>query len=120
MALGSGIRKKPIPDPESRGQKATGSRIRNTGHLVGGAVAELAAAAAAPAEDPAVHGERYAVLRARGEAAVGYPLGAQRPHLFSVLLCGFKPRRIGNSKIMFLEVINIAMFHNVGVFRYCN
>jgi len=28
MALGSGIRKKPIPDPESRGQKGTGSRIR--------------------------------------------------------------------------------------------
>ncbi len=33
MVLGSGIRKKPIPDPESRGQKAPnpGSRIRNTG-----------------------------------------------------------------------------------------
>ncbi len=32
MGLGSGIRKKPIPDPESRGQKGTGSRIqiRNT------------------------------------------------------------------------------------------
>jgi hypothetical protein len=32
MDLGSGIRKKPIPDPESRGQKGTGSRnrIRNT------------------------------------------------------------------------------------------
>ncbi len=30
MVLGSGIRKKPIPDPGSRGQKATdpGSRIR--------------------------------------------------------------------------------------------
>ncbi len=30
----SGIRKKPIPDPGSRGQKGTGSRIRirNTGH----------------------------------------------------------------------------------------
>ena len=27
MVLGSGIRKKPIPDPESRGQKGTGSRI---------------------------------------------------------------------------------------------
>jgi hypothetical protein len=27
MGLGSGIRKKPIPDPESRGQKGTGSRI---------------------------------------------------------------------------------------------
>jgi hypothetical protein len=26
----SGIRKKPIPDPGSRGQKGTGSRIRNT------------------------------------------------------------------------------------------
>jgi hypothetical protein len=26
--LGSGIRKKPIPDPGSRGQKGTGSRIR--------------------------------------------------------------------------------------------
>jgi hypothetical protein len=33
MGLGSGIRKKPIPDPGSRGQKGTGSRIRlrNTG-----------------------------------------------------------------------------------------
>ncbi len=33
---GSGIRKKPIPDPGSRGQKGTGSRIRirNTGELV--------------------------------------------------------------------------------------
>jgi hypothetical protein len=33
MVLGSGIRKKPIPDPGSRGQKGTGSRIRirNTG-----------------------------------------------------------------------------------------
>ncbi len=32
MGLGSGIRKKPIPDPGSRGQKGTGSwiRIRNT------------------------------------------------------------------------------------------
>ncbi len=29
MGLGSGIRKKPIPDPGSRGQKGTGSRIRN-------------------------------------------------------------------------------------------
>jgi hypothetical protein len=29
---GSEIRKKPIPDPGSRGQKGTGSRIRNTGH----------------------------------------------------------------------------------------
>jgi hypothetical protein len=28
---GSGIRKKPIPDPGSRGQKGTGSRICNTG-----------------------------------------------------------------------------------------
>jgi hypothetical protein len=28
----SGIRKKPIPDPGSRGQKGTGSRIRNTAH----------------------------------------------------------------------------------------
>jgi hypothetical protein len=28
MGLGSGIRKKPIPDPGSRGQKGTGSRIR--------------------------------------------------------------------------------------------
>jgi hypothetical protein len=34
MGLGSGIRKKPILDPGSRGQKGTGSRIRNTGiHL---------------------------------------------------------------------------------------
>jgi hypothetical protein len=34
MDLGSGIRKKPIPDPGSRGQKGTGSRIRirNTGY----------------------------------------------------------------------------------------
>jgi hypothetical protein len=33
MALGSGIRKKSITDPGSRGQKGTGSRIRirNTG-----------------------------------------------------------------------------------------
>jgi hypothetical protein len=30
MDLGSGIRKKPIPDPASRGQQGTGSRIRNT------------------------------------------------------------------------------------------
>ncbi len=30
MDLGSGIRQKPIPDPWSRGQKGTGSRIRNT------------------------------------------------------------------------------------------
>jgi hypothetical protein len=32
--VGSGIRKKPIPDPGSRGQKGTGSRIRirNTGY----------------------------------------------------------------------------------------
>ncbi len=29
--VGSGIRKKPIPDPGSRGQKGTRSRIRNTG-----------------------------------------------------------------------------------------
>jgi hypothetical protein len=28
MGLGSGIRKKPIPDPGSRGQKGTVSRIR--------------------------------------------------------------------------------------------
>jgi hypothetical protein len=28
MDLGSGIRKKPIPDPGSRGQKGTRSRIR--------------------------------------------------------------------------------------------
>jgi hypothetical protein len=33
MGLGSGIRKKPIPDPGSRGQKSTGSRIRNTENL---------------------------------------------------------------------------------------
>ena len=38
LGLGTGIRKKPIPDPGSRGQKGTGSgsatlvfRIRNTG-----------------------------------------------------------------------------------------
>ncbi len=33
MGLGSGIRKKPIPDSGSRGEKGTGSRIRicNTG-----------------------------------------------------------------------------------------
>jgi hypothetical protein len=32
MRLGAGIRKKPIPDPGSRGQNGTGSRIwiRNT------------------------------------------------------------------------------------------
>jgi hypothetical protein len=30
MGLGSGIRKKPIPDPESRGQKGTGSRIQGS------------------------------------------------------------------------------------------
>jgi hypothetical protein len=29
MGLGSGILKKPIPDPGSRGQKGTGSRISN-------------------------------------------------------------------------------------------
>jgi hypothetical protein len=29
--VGSGIWKKPIPDPGSGGQKGTGSRIRNTG-----------------------------------------------------------------------------------------
>jgi hypothetical protein len=29
----SGIRKKPIPDPGSRGQKGIGSRIRNTGWM---------------------------------------------------------------------------------------
>ncbi len=28
ICLGSGIRKKPVPDPGSRGQKGTGSRIR--------------------------------------------------------------------------------------------
>ncbi len=28
MVLGSGIRENPIPDPGSRGQKGTGSRIR--------------------------------------------------------------------------------------------
>jgi hypothetical protein len=34
MGLGSGIRKKPIPDPGSRDQKGTGSRtrIRKTDH----------------------------------------------------------------------------------------
>jgi hypothetical protein len=32
MGLGSGIRKKPIPDPGSRGQKGIGSRIRNTAY----------------------------------------------------------------------------------------
>ncbi len=33
---GSGIRKKPIPDPRSRGQKGTGSRIRirNTDYFI--------------------------------------------------------------------------------------
>jgi hypothetical protein len=30
----SGIRKKPIPDPGSRGQKGTGSRIRNTDTII--------------------------------------------------------------------------------------
>jgi hypothetical protein len=37
MDLGSGIRKKPIPDPGSRGQKGNGSRIRirNTGSKFG-------------------------------------------------------------------------------------
>jgi hypothetical protein len=37
MVLGSGIRKKPIPDPGSRGQKAPdpGSRIRNTAGYTG-------------------------------------------------------------------------------------
>ncbi len=36
IMVGSGIRKKPIPDPGSRGQKGTGSRIRirNTGFLI--------------------------------------------------------------------------------------
>jgi hypothetical protein len=36
MGLGAGIRKKPIPDPGSRGQKGTGSciRIRNTDFLL--------------------------------------------------------------------------------------
>ncbi len=36
MGSGSGIRKKPILDPGSRGQKSTGSRIRirNTGKKV--------------------------------------------------------------------------------------
>jgi hypothetical protein len=34
MGLGSGIWKKPIPDPGSRGQKGTGSRIRNTDVLL--------------------------------------------------------------------------------------
>ncbi len=35
--VGSGIRKKPIPDPGSGGQKGTGSRIRirNTGYFYG-------------------------------------------------------------------------------------
>ncbi len=33
MGLGSGIRKNPTPDPESRGQKSTGSRVRNTAIL---------------------------------------------------------------------------------------
>jgi hypothetical protein len=33
MGFGSGIRKKPIPDPGSRGQKGTGFRIRNTGTM---------------------------------------------------------------------------------------
>jgi len=35
MGLGSGIRKKPIPDPGSRDQKGTGSRIRNTAYRNG-------------------------------------------------------------------------------------
>ncbi len=41
MGLGSGIREKPIPDPGSRGQKDTGSRIRirNTGGEPGVATA---------------------------------------------------------------------------------
>jgi hypothetical protein len=30
MGLGSGIRKKPIPNPGSRGQKGTGSRIHGS------------------------------------------------------------------------------------------
>jgi hypothetical protein len=36
MGLGSGIQKKPIPDPGSRGQKGTRSRIRirNTGKII--------------------------------------------------------------------------------------
>jgi hypothetical protein len=34
MVLGSGIPKKPIPDPGSRGQKGTGSRIRIRNTLV--------------------------------------------------------------------------------------
>ncbi len=34
MGLGSGIRKKPIPDPGSRGKKGTGSRIRNTAFIL--------------------------------------------------------------------------------------
>jgi hypothetical protein len=34
MGLGSGIRKKPIPDPGSRGQKGTGSWIPDPQHWV--------------------------------------------------------------------------------------
>jgi hypothetical protein len=34
MGLGSGIRKKPIPEPGSRGKKGTGSRIRNTAFIL--------------------------------------------------------------------------------------
>jgi hypothetical protein len=34
MGLGSGIRKKPIPDPGSGGQKGTGSRIPDPQHCV--------------------------------------------------------------------------------------
>jgi hypothetical protein len=42
MGLGSGIREKPIPDPGSRGQKGTGSRIRirNTEELSTGPVVQ--------------------------------------------------------------------------------
>jgi hypothetical protein len=32
---GSEILEKPIPDPGSRGQEGTGSRIRNTGRITG-------------------------------------------------------------------------------------
>ncbi len=38
---GFGIRKKPIPDPGSRGQKGTGSRIRNTAKTYGSTSATL-------------------------------------------------------------------------------
>jgi hypothetical protein len=43
MGLGSGIRKKPIPDPGSRGQKGTGSRIRirNTAEVLASSLAYL-------------------------------------------------------------------------------